>query len=1231
MAEVTEVIKRLIVEAQTRGLDQATADFEKFGATAKQAGATTESSLASTNKAFERVAGSVDPARRQIQALAKDLKTLESGRGKGISDDYIDSLKEARIATAALATETSKMGATAAGYAQMAPRIGLAGHELKNLGFQANDAATMLLSGSSAFQVMATQGGQVLQILQGGGGITANIKELAGTFVGMVTPARVAFGGIAAGAALAAHAMAEHAAATKEFENTLKGIGRGTGATVDQLMAISEAAAKSGDTTVAAARDYVNAFARTGKIGKETLEPLAARVEDFAATIGVDAKQATKTLAEAFANPAKGIDTLGDALGGVNAELRSTIVNMAESGQGAAAQAAMMGVLENNTLKARDALTFWSREWKDLTDQLSRGVSNIGKALSPASPTDKLKGLQEQREALGQRPGAIDTNRLSALDAEIAKIKEVIAASEQEAEAKRKVREAEDRSKLADRAVKGVFPDLEQAEQVENKIKLLTDALKYLEQGYNKMGDAAKAATKIADEQALESLQVRQQAMKGGEFAGQFGEGPVGDRMARRAEDTSNEVAGILAVTQAQREDAAVTTALTAARREGATAAEQYQIALGTLTKMQAQDAAAAQQVTQSYSAKTMELQAEIAAINMSVSARASYMAIVQGEIAAQAASAQGKTQEAAAIRSQAAAYADLAEAAQHAKSAKAASDIRSKAADDLELMRFSVSVLHEEEIERTRLIEIMQGEMQAREAVRQGRGQEVQAILETTRALANQKAELARQNPSARPGNVFSPGQDEFGGMSAEQISRSISQGLEPAAIKNMDAANRQIDAAWTQYRAASAAEADASFAANRMGWNSGPPGGGQASVTAPPGYGYVAWGNSRGRAGSGGGYTLKLVKLPDTPEVAAQKAEQSEQNAQQMIDLRRRAISTAISTTSSAIGKQIQALRDAQETAGGSRQRQQDLESQAKEQENRRQQRIQNYLAAGPSPFEQNADIFYDPKKRMAFAETIAGNTDELLKAQIAQAKAEADAAEGAANAADAQIKALEEQQKRLQEQAELISAGVELSQQEVDGIKGLLNEVANNLPANIADNFARIFSAQQSQVQRDADKLAKSAAGTPDAGASGISGGGSIPSQTSIVLGRTSSSGPYGYQMPGFSSGGFPASTTMTTALKKTGAAIGAFASGGEFTVPGSYGAGDRPFVMGLAGQEKVTIETPTQQRRSANGSKAGPTIENLIVQMPPMTDPIVYLNKRSRPSLGRAIRGAARGMM
>jgi hypothetical protein len=95
-------------------------------------------------------------------------------------------------------------------------------------------------------------------------------------------------------------------------------------------------------------------------------------------------------------------------------------------------------------------------------------------------------------------------------------------------------------------------------------------------------------------------------------------------------------------------------------------------------------------------------------------------------------------------------------------------------------------------------------------------------------------------------------------------------------------------------------------------------------------------------------------------------------------------------------------------------------------------------------------------------------------------------------------------------------------------------------------------------------------------------------------------------------------------------------GSFQHGGEFTVPGSYSAGDKPYAINLAGQERVTIETPDQQVARSKAVSAQPSerartvIENLIVRLPATVDPITYMNKKSRPSLSRAVRGLARSM-
>jgi len=58
----------------------------------------------------------------------------------------------------------------------------------QNLGFQLNDIATQLASGTSPLRVMAQQGGQVAQALQQAGGARAGIGALAAAFTGLLNP-----------------------------------------------------------------------------------------------------------------------------------------------------------------------------------------------------------------------------------------------------------------------------------------------------------------------------------------------------------------------------------------------------------------------------------------------------------------------------------------------------------------------------------------------------------------------------------------------------------------------------------------------------------------------------------------------------------------------------------------------------------------------------------------------------------------------------------------------------------------------------------------------------------------------------------------------------------------------------------------------------------------------------------------------------------------------------------
>ena len=70
--------------------------------------------------------------------------------------------------------------------------------EVKNLGMQMNDTATMMMMGASPFQIIASQGGQVFQVLQNSQG---GLRGFASGMMALVTPTNlVAAGLLAAGA-----------------------------------------------------------------------------------------------------------------------------------------------------------------------------------------------------------------------------------------------------------------------------------------------------------------------------------------------------------------------------------------------------------------------------------------------------------------------------------------------------------------------------------------------------------------------------------------------------------------------------------------------------------------------------------------------------------------------------------------------------------------------------------------------------------------------------------------------------------------------------------------------------------------------------------------------------------------------------------------------------------------------------------------------------------------------
>lgn len=191
-----------------------------------------------------------------IQALSASLDALRSKYSPlfAAQQGYLGSLKELNSVEARTALTASERAAAIArlktsfaeqvvGMRGASVATGLAAFEMRNLGYQVNDVATMLASGSSPFQVIATQGGQVYQILSGAnGGVTGALKSVGASIASVITPARLLVG-VTGVLGIAGYAMYE---SWKKSELQFDAVARQANVTVRELHELESAASFKG-------------------------------------------------------------------------------------------------------------------------------------------------------------------------------------------------------------------------------------------------------------------------------------------------------------------------------------------------------------------------------------------------------------------------------------------------------------------------------------------------------------------------------------------------------------------------------------------------------------------------------------------------------------------------------------------------------------------------------------------------------------------------------------------------------------------------------------------------------------------------------------------------------------------------------------------------------------------------------------------------------------------------
>lgn len=205
--------------------------------------------------------------------------------------------------------------------------FGLKPYELTNLGYQVNDVVTQLASGTGLMQVLAQQGGQILQLFPKlGANLLAAIKNP------YILAAAAAFGALA----LAVNQAANNAERLRMLSGILKGSADGAKysavALNDNVKALKEY-----HMTAEQATGIVRTFIKEG-LNPAYFEQAGRAAKDMSRVLGTDVTDAAQKVATAFSGGYDAIAELDDGLNFLTASERKHIRALFDSGKSADAR-----------------------------------------------------------------------------------------------------------------------------------------------------------------------------------------------------------------------------------------------------------------------------------------------------------------------------------------------------------------------------------------------------------------------------------------------------------------------------------------------------------------------------------------------------------------------------------------------------------------------------------------------------------------------------------------------------------------------------------------------------------------------------------------------------------------------------------------------------------------------------------------------------------------------------
>ncbi|MFB0488380.1 phage-related minor tail protein [Methylobacterium sp. OAE515] len=462
-----ESIRRVTIAYQSTGADKVRADADAVAAAQTRMGEAAEAASITTDTAskrtlsiagaYDRMVAKIDSTARAQQAMERGMRIANAAFQQGVADaasyertvgllqSRFGGLEQAAmragqaqqrmwrdlgdqgskaLANVEAARKLSGLGMPAAansngGHSQISDAY--RGQLLQDLAFQGKDFFEQVISGASPIRAALQQGPQALAIAQMGGlgpkDIAAGFGEKLGSIADGATsvasklgPVGLAVGAVTAALGTGAAALAAYEQQQKDLSLSLAGMGRASGTSLGQINAIAAASAGPAGLSVSAARDMAGEFASTGRIGSEMYGKLLSAARDYATTTRQELPEATKALAEAFADPTAGAAKLNAQLGFLDAEAQETISRLDAQGNRLGAQRALFDAFAGSVEKADARLGFFSRQWQEFSRNTSNEFDAIGKfvdrGLGGGDAEQRMKALQGQLDFRQRNKGA---------------------------------------------------------------------------------------------------------------------------------------------------------------------------------------------------------------------------------------------------------------------------------------------------------------------------------------------------------------------------------------------------------------------------------------------------------------------------------------------------------------------------------------------------------------------------------------------------------------------------------------------------------------------------------------------------------------------------------------------------------------------------------------------------------------------------------------------------------